>query len=433
MNRPSILSLFALIAACERSSVEPAVQDEAPNEASIRDQALASQRVPAGDKLLSELGRHEARALCKEVDRTIDLCAVAGRRANSPTQCAATVETCSAQRPPPSTDCSDARFDFPAPCSATVQDYLDCVQRWSSEQNSCSFARIGTPPAPAECLPLLTKCPVLENDFGSASVIVPRCDPNSPMRVDDDDDVIGLDCARPLPTRMVTLGDSIASCFFPSEYSDCAPTLVSDYIREHYAPGLQYQSLAVPGIETPAVLNQAMGVAPGPGHLLVWVYVGGNELARCRRPTLPDTQACVDALLAALPATWNQIFAYFDDAKRFPDGVTFMLNTQYSLYDQCVHPLGPERLVFSEAAIQRFNRDVIMRAALDRDNVVAIDQYPDFQGHANNADRQGCPHCYRDDNALWLLDGTHPNNSGNHHIADKWKVAIDRAYGGDCH
>lgn len=49
-----------------------------------------------------------------------------------------------------------------------------------------------------------------------------------------------------------------------------------------------------------------------------------------------------------------------------------------------------------------------------------------FLGHASNAERQGCPHCSSDDNSLWLADGTHPNVAGHQHIADKWKLAIDR-------
>jgi lysophospholipase L1-like esterase len=59
-------------------------------------------------------------------------------------------------------------------------------------------------------------------------------------------------------------------------------------------------------------------------------------------------------------------------------------------------------------------------------------QYPDFPGHAGNANRRDCPHCYRDDNRAWLFDGTHPNEAGNQHIADKWKLAIDRMYTGTC-
>jgi hypothetical protein len=429
MNRHLLsLGLMAFVA-CDQSGAAREVRDEAEPSVSAQDDALsAAQRPPAPDKLLSELNRPQARALCQEVDRHVDLCAVAGRRLGYPTQCNAAVEMCRAQEPGPSTDCRDARFDFPEPCTATVQDYLTCVERFTAN-TSCAFDRFGPDPTPEECAPLLAKCPSLEADFGAASAIVPRCAANSPPRVDENDDVVGLDCGRPLPTRMVTLGDSIAFCLFPSGFSDCAPTLVSDYVREHYAPLLQYQSLAVPGVETPAVLEQARRIAPGPGHLLVWIWVGGNEMARCSRPTLPETRACIDTLLAGLPATWEQIFSYFDDRSRFPDGVSFMLNTQYSLYDQCVHPLGPERMEFAEATIQRFNRDVIMSAALARDNVVAVDQYPDFLGHANQANHNGCPHCSRDDNALWLLDGTHPNNRGNHHIADKWKVAIDRAYG----
>jgi lysophospholipase L1-like esterase len=227
---------------------------------------------------------------------------------------------------------------------------------------------------------------------------------------------------------MVTLGDSIAACFIPG-FTTCAPSVISDYLRERYAPDLEYRSLAVGGAVTADILGQASQVPPGPGHLLVWIYVGGNDLLRCAQADLPKTQACVESLMAALPGRWSEIFAYFSDRQRFPDGVTFMLNTQYSPYDQCTHPLGPERLAYAEATIQRFNRDIIMQPALERGDAVAVDQYPDFLGHADNANHGGCPYCSRDDNSDWLFDGTHPHVRGGQHIADKWKVAIDRLYG----
>ena len=67
--------------------------------------------------------------------------------------------------------------------------------------------------------------------------------------------------------------------------------------------------------------------------------------------------------------------------------------------------------------------------AIERADTVAIDQYPDWLGHGDNADNARCPHCYRDDNPHWLIgDGVHPSATGQRHIADKWKVAIDAIY-----
>jgi lysophospholipase L1-like esterase len=430
MNRHLCVLILLVVAGCESGSLTGAAPEPARGDVSAREDSLRrSPPTLSGEQLIAELDGREARVLCEQAGRSIDLCAATAARQGAPRSCTATLESCRAQDPGPTTDCRDARFDFPEPCTATVQEYLQCVKARSDQQN-CSFDVVFVP-SPEECLPLLQKCPYLQSEFGSISAIVPRCAADSPVRVDDNDDIVGLDCGRPRPTRMVTLGDSIAWCFLP-DFTTCAPTVIAEYLREHYAPELQYQSVAVPGAITADVLGQARLVPPGPGHLLVWIYVGGNDLARCAQPTLPPTQACIENLMAALPGRWSEVFAYFTDSERFPDGVTFMLNTQYSLFDQCRHALGPERLAFAEATLQRFNRDIIMQSALDRADAVAIDQYPDFLGHAGNANRRGCPHCSRDDNSYWLFDGTHPNKRGGQHIADKWKVAIDRAYGGSC-
>lgn len=93
------------------------------------------------------------------------------------------------------------------------------------------------------------------------------------------------------------------------------------------------------------------------------------------------------------------------------------LGFAFSIVPRCA-PDSPPRLDDSDdvVGLQRFNREVIMQAALDRPNVAAVDQYPDFLGHANNANRQGCS---RDDNTPWLFDGTHPNDRGNRQIAEK--------------
>lgn len=426
MNR-KLLLLLVVVPGCENEGLPLGTGAEARVELALHDDPVArSDRNLPGDALIAQLDRRDTRTLCERAGRAVDLCAVAARREFTQASCTAALETCRAQDPGPTTDCSDARFGFPGPCTATVQDYLGCVEAWNDEQ-TCTYDTLNGVMTPEECLPLLQKCPAMERAFGPASWIVPRCAADSPVRVDDDDDIVGLDCGRPPPTRMVALGDSIANCALSSLHGTCAPTLISEYMRERHVPELHYESLAVSGAITADVLRQASLIPPGSGHLLVWIYVGGNDLARCLL-TRPLAQACIDDVVASLAVTWSEIFTYFSDPQRFPDGVSFMLNTQYSLFDQCEDSLGPEDLAFTEAAIQRFNREIIMRAALERADAVAIDQYPDFLGHARSANRLGCPHCYRGDNSPWLLDGTHPNQRGMQHIADKWKVAIDRAY-----
>ena len=81
--------------------------------------------------------------------------------------------------------------------------------------------------------------------------------------------------------------------------------------------------------------------------------------------------------------------------------------------------------------IKEYNQRVFVDLALARPDAVAVDQYPDWNGHGNNANNARCPHCYRDDNSRWLFpDGIHPNVIGHQHIAAKWKVAIDEMFAG---
>ena len=88
-------------------------------------------------------------------------------------------------------------------------------------------------------------------DYGPLGVLLKRNVKDAWWRsmVQMRDDIVGLDCGRPRPTRMVTLGDSIAACFI-YEFTTCAPTVVSEYLRERYAPDLQYLSVARGGAIT---------------------------------------------------------------------------------------------------------------------------------------------------------------------------------------
>src|SRR5258708_3855604 len=80
------------------------------------------------------------------------------------------------------------------------------------------------------------------------------------------------------------------------------------------------------------------GAAPGRGHALVVVDIGGNTLPkslfawdrgpRSARP--PDTPMVL--------ADWDQIFATFNDKAKFPDGFTMIMNNQYNPFDDCTAP-----------------------------------------------------------------------------------------------
>jgi hypothetical protein len=90
--------------------------------------------------------------------------------------------------------------------------------------------------------------------------------------------------------------------------------------------------------------------------------------------------------LEPLRAKFEEVFAYFNDKSLFPGGATFLLNTQYGPHDQCdapeAHAYGGPALV---ARLLEINRIMFLDVAEARSNTVAIDHYPDFLGHADNA------------------------------------------------
>jgi hypothetical protein len=202
--------------------------------------------------------------------------------------------------------------------------------------------------------------------------------------------------------------------------SACSSSLIAEELERSVAPGLEAKFLAEPGAFTAALPAQAANVEPGPGHLLVYVWAIGNDLL------LGNFD------YAGFEASWSEVFAYFTDTTRFPDGATFLLNTQYSPTDQCDPPgsrsgFTPEQ----EQLLQEVNKRMFLDVAARRLDTVAVDHYPDWLGHGSNADMQGCPHCGAD-NTTWMIDATHPNAIGHRHIADKWRLVFERMYAAEC-
>jgi hypothetical protein len=162
-------------------------------------------------------------------------------------------------------------------------------------------------------------------------------------------------------------------------------------------------------------------VAGGSGHVYVWTYCIGNDLSGGN----------FDA--TSLKAGYEEMFDYFTDATRFPDGATFLLNTQYNPYDDC-RVLGGAGATIPSTVDQRIvdvNRAVFLDVAEARSDTVAIDQLPDFLGHGENANFSGCPYCGAD-NTTWLGFGPHPNVIGQSHIADKWIALFKSMLAGKC-
>lgn len=422
--RASIYLLIGL-AACGRATATDGIRAALSPD---RDAAASSVDVQAlGPRMLTSLTAREARAVCEAAAQRMDLCmqqAFFGPA--NPRGCDAQLAACRDLTAPAVLDCSLAHFDLGDECTATVTDYLACVQD-TYEGLSCELVGQSLE-VRANCLPLLRSCRTLASEFGDPDTYVEPCDTaTAPERVDDDDDIRGLDACPRLPARFVVLGDSIAACFLSSDV--CAPDIIAEDLRQRYVADLDYQNDAVSNSRTMDWMTQAERVTPGPGHLWIWIYLGGNDLLACTGLAPTQILDCVDAAIASAHDQWQELFAYFSDSDHFPDGATFLLNTQYSLQDQCRMPAPSIGGAALDAKLMQYNDTLFILPAIERPDTITIDQLPDWLGHARNANKSGCPYCSRDDNERWLQgDGIHPNALGHRHIAHKWQVTIDAMY-----
>lgn len=367
-----------------------------------------------GARSLDELTPSEAEAVCNEDAKRTDPCVAIALASGDPTACAAALAACNASRADagPSPECQNAGFGRSGTCSVTVDEYLACVDAWNATQ-TCDRAgyRLATPEA---CTAVSANCNRFAMAF-SRKGRAPPCDaPASPPAEDTDDDIFGADGCRPVPSRFVVLGDSIAQCFAEPAAS-CASYLIPELLKDHYAPDLAFEMHAVTGAVTADLPGQAQQVAGGPGHVAVWIWIIGNDLL-AGNYDIPGWKAL-----------WAQVFDYFTDTSRFPGGVTFMLNGQYSVYDEC----GTSSESQLEATLREVNRQLFLDVAVARPDAIAIDHYPDWLGHTGYADTQGCPHCGLD-NSVWTGAGPHPSAVGYTHITDKWSIAFESLYGGKC-
>jgi lysophospholipase L1-like esterase len=229
------------------------------------------------------------------------------------------------------------------------------------------------------------------------------------------------------PARLVVLGDSIAACFNVGGPTGaaCSPRMLGDYLQATYAPGLKVENLAMGGaITTDVPARQLPLVAGGPGHVLVLVYVGGNDLSR---QLVATDEAAIAGLTGGLPAindSWDQIAAYFGDRGRFPDGYTLLMNNQYDPFDDCTAApffLSPKKIEL----LHTFNQT--LQDIAGRTGAELTDQFTPFLGHGHHYLVSSCPH-YQAGAAPWMSDLIHPNEAGHADLFQQWKAQVDRLY-----
>lgn len=309
-------------------------------------------------------------------------------------------------------DCEQSR-DL-SDCNVTVDQYFECVDAWNQLQTCENAGLLIDPPTPCVAVEECSAFRFAFERFGRA----PHCAPETlvPKPPDTNDDIYGFDPCRPIPKRFVALGNSIAAA---GGEDGCSARQLADYVRANYAPDLSFEFLASNGGDFLDLPRQMQRAAGGGGHVAVWIY------------SIPPG-ADQDPQYDLWKTQFQPVIDYFSDASTFPDGATFMLNTQYSPSDQCPDP--PLTFGFvplsleKEAQLRTMNQVLFIDLAVSRSDTIAVDQYPDWLGHGWNANVRGCPHC-SSDNTLWQVDPVHPNADGVRHIFEKWKVAVDQMYG----
>jgi lysophospholipase L1-like esterase len=239
----------------------------------------------------------------------------------------------------------------------------------------------------------------------------------------------GLLC-QATPARMVVLGDSIASCYGVGDASgaDCGYNQFHGYLAGHYADGVTYENDAVPGAVAQDVPDQMTGVAGGPGHVLVVVQVGGNNLAPYMFQSDQQAEQGYGHELPLVQGAWEQLFTYFDDASKFPEGATIFVSNQYDPFDDCT--AAPYNLSAKKIELLHAYNDAIAAIADAHDNAVLVDQFTSFLGHGHHFDVAACPY-YMAGAEGWMNDLIHPNAAGHAHLAEVLDGVADQVYG-DC-
>ncbi len=253
-------------------------------------------------------------------------------------------------------------------------------------------------------------------------------DPNAPDAPASD--AGRLACAE-APARLIVLGDSIVACsnLFDGGINSpsCSPLLLQQYVDAEFSSGVTYENKSVAGAVTEDIPDNQLGTIDTgtAGHALVVIYIGGNDLQRYIFASDADAEAWFADDMPAMFAEWDRIFAFFDDAGNFPDGVTMIMNTQYNPFDDCT--ASPYYLSAVKIDLLHQYNDNLTQLADARGNVVITDQHASYLGHGHHYNVAMCPF-YIEGADGWMFDTIHPNADGHANLANEWKMTADRLY-----
>lgn len=244
------------------------------------------------------------------------------------------------------------------------------------------------------------------------------------------------DCV--LPARYVVLGDAVPAgaegIDGPDDPVNGFKTLHT-YIKEKYkVADLSYENLSKAGAVTADIPGKQIGTVDTgkPGHVLVNIHVGGNDLAKFILKSDKAAQDAFDGTMSQAVDDWNTVFEFFEDKSKFPDGATFIVNTQYNPFDDCTE----FHTVFQVSQtkidlMKRFNqklRDLVNA----RSRGIVAEQYEKFLGHGHHHAKSQCPH-YKDGADYWLIGGsdlTNINEKGYAAMGEEFQRVADQLYAG---
>lgn len=248
-------------------------------------------------------------------------------------------------------------------------------------------------------------------------------------------DPSGGEICGDIPERMMFFGDSLFACFGQDGGKDapsCSARLAHEYLEENYAPGVTYENLAVSGAITREVVMQQMPAAPVgmPGHTLVVIWVGGNDISNLLLATDAQAEATYrDELAPELELLWDEMLAWVDDPANFPDGATLIISTQFNPFDDCSADPFAFMTPLKTELLADYNQVLRDRVA-SRPHTYLADQFPVFLGHGHHFGTESCPH-YMPDSPYWMIGGTdlvHPNGLGHVSIAGTLDATIDTMF-----
>jgi lysophospholipase L1-like esterase len=231
----------------------------------------------------------------------------------------------------------------------------------------------------------------------------------------------------PTPARMIVLGDSIVACSNVGGKmgADCSVKKLFDYVKATYAVDLLYENGAVGGAVTVDVpTNQLPTVRTGPGHALVLIYIGGNDLGKSIFVSDATAQSNFAVDLPMVMAAWDQIFAFFGDRTKFPDGYTMLMNNQYNPFDDCT--ALPYNVSATKIGLLHMFNEALAKVAQSK-GASFTDQFTSYLGHGHHYRVMTCPH-YMAGATAWMDDLIHPNVAGHTNIFEQWQKTVDGLY-----